>query len=208
METHYHEREAEYLGLPWQAREAPAPIYRLVAPEEVQDAIDDLAAALGEKREPDEAQLAFVTRWFLGGTHDVSMDQGMTRIGCRLDDEIPCFSDDDVCDTIDEDDDYPVDDEMRVAFVRGHLYSIMDGNHDADTNPAFGPVFLVSRAGQAFVLGASVTGYSFSDLTTETHGLFPDAPAFFQFLQEDGWITTREEVDALDDTEILAIWQK
>ena len=174
-------------------------------PAGVQDAIDDLIAQRDERLVPDAGKLALVLHWCDVGSDAPRIPLGGARVGASLEREAENWTDEDLCDHLDEDDDFPVDDEMRTEFVRCWLVSIVNGETDLGENPSFRTVALTSRDRRRAVLGLQLTD-SDSGVDIKSCGLFPTIASFHRWLRSAGWLTSAEDVFNLTDAVILSCW--
>ncbi len=176
-------------------------------PSGVQTAIDDLIAQRDERLVPDAGKLGLVLHWCDVGSDAPRIPLGGARVGASLEREAENWTDEDLCDYLDEDDDFPVDDEMRTEFVRCWLVSIVNGETDLGENPSFRTVALTSRDRRRAVLGLQLTD-SDSGVDIKCCGLFAATASFHRWLRSTGWLTCADDVHELIDATILSWWNR
>lgn len=86
---------------------------------------------------------------------------------------------------------------QRIEYFEQHLLGRLFD--DADRTLAFVPVPIVSSDGDALLMVASISGYSFSGIDVQWWGFAESGDAFVAQLREKGWVESVEEFQALPE---------
>ena len=145
--------------------------------------------------------------WEESGLYTSELGDAFTAV--HPEKEQDSFLDDELRDRLDMSDDAPVNDDMRLDYMRRHFSSIFSFDKiDADAHPTACTIRVRSTKGREAYLGYEIRGYSFSGVHVTWFGVFESCDALRANFRSRGFVTSAEECDALKDLFLLSLWQR
>jgi hypothetical protein len=118
------------------------------------------------------------------------------------------FSDEELTEQLGLEDDDSINDDLRVDLLKSIVRACFENCRGEDHLPMFQVRHFDAGDGVVGAIGYSTTGFSFTDIEVEWHGIYQDLESFQQALEADGWITSPEYFESKSSEHLIRLWSR